>query len=158
LEDAGGAVCFNMSHAGNMAAYAFTIGCELGVDIERIRPVPEMADIAARFFAPEEAADLMKLPESDRPLGFFTCWTRKEAYIKAVGDGLSIPLAGFRVTLRPGDPAQLLSLNDDAQAARDWTLHHLDPAPDYVAALAYLDQPRPLVVQPPVAVGGLLVS
>ena len=136
--------------------YVFTIGCQVGIDVERIRPVPDFEDIAARFFAPEEADELKGLPELDRPRGFFNCWTRKEAYVKAIGDGLSVPLTGFRVALRPGEDAQLLYLDGDAQAAQIWTLHHLTPAPDCIGALAYPDQPRPLMLRRLVSAEDLL--
>jgi phosphopantetheine--protein transferase-like protein len=75
-------------------------GCEVGVDVEQIRPLPDVHEIASRFFCPEEAAELISLPPDQRGQAFFLCWTRKEAYIKAIGDGLSAPLHGFRVTLR----------------------------------------------------------
>ncbi len=99
---------FNVSNSGDLAAYAFTFDCEIGVDVEHRRRLLEIESIAQRFFAPDEVAELMDLPESERPDGFFNCWTRKEAYIKAVGDGLSVPLDSFRVTLQPGVPARMV--------------------------------------------------
>lgn len=156
LRDAPGGLCFNMSHSGGVAVYAFTIGCELGVDVEQIRPVPELDDIAARFFCTEEAADLMALSQTEKTQGFFNCWTRKEAYIKAVGDGLSLPLDSFRVTLRPGAPAQLLRLGGSVEAARAWTVHDFSPAHDYIGALAYHDRPRPLHCHAIIAAGDVL--
>lgn len=156
IEDTTCSLRFNMAHSGTLAVYAFTVSCQIGIDVEQIRPVPEMADIAARFFAPDEAAELMSLPEPERAQGFFNCWTRKEAYIKAVGDGLSLPLASFRVSLQPGVPARLLCLGGDARAAKSWTLHDFTPAPDCVGALAYPDQPRQLLFRPLIGAGGLL--
>jgi 4'-phosphopantetheinyl transferase len=137
---------FNASNSGDLAVYAFAEGCELGVDVEHRRPVPEIGRIADRFFAREEAAELMALPEAERTQGFFNCWTRKEAYIKAVGGGLSVPLDSFRVTL--GSGAQLLCVAGSAEAARGWTMHGFRPAPGYTGALAYPDQPRRLVAKP----------
>jgi 4'-phosphopantetheinyl transferase len=95
-----------------------------------------MAQMAARFFSARENAVFQRLPKADRPTGFFNCWTRKEAWLKACGDGLTKPLDQFDVTLTPGDPAQLLTVrNAPAEAAR-WRLQAFTPAPNYVAALA----------------------
>ena len=156
VTDTGLSIRFNMSHSGRMAVYAFTAGCEVGVDVERIRPMTDMEDIAARFFSAEEAAELKDVEEANRTQGFFNCWTRKEAYIKAVGDGLSLPLDGFRVSLKPSEPAELLSLGGDAQAAKLWTLHHFVPATDYIGAIAYRDVLRPLRLRPVVSAKELL--
>jgi 4'-phosphopantetheinyl transferase len=135
---------FNASHSGHLALFAFTMGCELGVDIEAVRSMPDMEDVARRFFCAEETAELMALSTGQRDQGFFLCWTRKEAYIKATGEGLSAPLDAFRVTLRPGEPARIIHLERDPIAAQAWTLHDLGLEPGYAAALAYRDSPRPL--------------
>ena len=156
LQNAAHGICFNMSHSGTLAMYAFTSGCELGIDVERLRPVPGMDDIAARFFCPEEMDDLRALSQPERPQGFFNCWTRKEAYIKAIGDGLSVPLDSFRVSLQPGAPAQILHLNRSSVAAQGWTLHDFIPAQDYTGALAYHDRARPLRWHAIMAAGELL--
>ena len=158
LADATHPLRFNASNSGNLAAIAITEGCEIGVDIEQRRPVPEIERIAERFFAPQEAAELMALPEALRTQGFFNCWTRKEAYIKAVGDGLSVPLDGFRVTLRPGAAAQLLDLGGSREAARGWTMHDFFPEPGYAGAVAYPDQPRRLVIRPVLAAGDIVAN
>jgi len=150
---------FNASNSGDLAVIAFTEGCELGVDVEYIRrPPPDIEKIAERFFSAREAAELMTLPEAERSQGFFNCWTRKEAYIKAVGDGFAVPLASFRVTLRPGVAAQLLELAGSLEAARCWTMHDFIPAPEYIGALAYQDRPRKIVIQQPLTAGELLQS
>ena len=141
---------------GALAVYAFTSGCELGIDVERLRPVLGMDDIAARFFCPEEIADLTALSPAEKPQGFFNCWARKEAYIKAIGDGLSVPLDSFRVSLQPGAPAQLLHLDRSPVAAQGWTLHHFIPAQDHTGALAYHDRARPLRRHAIMAAGELL--
>jgi 4'-phosphopantetheinyl transferase len=135
---------FNASHSGDLALFAFTMDCEIGIDVEVIRPMPDMENIAKRFFCAEEAAELLSLPDGQREHGFFLCWTRKEAYIKATGDGLSAPLDAFRVTLRRGDPAVVVHLAGDPVAAQAWTLHDLQPGPGFAAALAYRDEPRSL--------------
>ncbi len=139
---------FNASHSSDLAVYAFTMDCELGIDVEAIRPMPDIEGIASRFFCVEETAELMSLPSVQREHGFFLCWTRKEAYIKATGEGLHTPLDAFRVTLRPGEPAAMIHLERDPIAARAWTLHDLTPAPGYAAALAYRDSLRPLKTLP----------
>jgi 4'-phosphopantetheinyl transferase len=158
LEDVTCSVRFNMSHSGRMAVYAFTTGCQVGVDVEQVRPVSDMEDIAVRFFSSEETAELKEVPEANRTQGFFNCWTRKEAFIKAVGDGLSLPLDAFHVSLKPSEPARLLSLAGDAQAAILWTLHHFVPARDYIGAVAYRDEAHLLRLKPMVSVEGLLAT
>lgn len=135
---------FNASHSGDLALFAFTLDCEIGIDVELLRPMPDMEDVARRFFCTEETAELMSLPAPRREDSFFLCWTRKEAYIKATGEGLSTPLDAFRVTLQPDEPARLVHLARDPVAAAAWTLHDLKPAPAYAASLAYRDRPRPV--------------
>jgi 4'-phosphopantetheinyl transferase len=139
-------VDFNASHSGGLAVFAFTAGCELGVDVEQIRPIQNMQRIADQFFCPEEAAELMSLTASQRERSFYLCWTRKEAYIKAIGDGLSAPLDGFRVTLEHGQPARFIHIANDVNSAKAWTLHDLPLAPGYAAALAYRGAGRPVAV------------
>ena len=133
---------FNVSNSGNLAACAFTSGCEIGVDVEQHRALHDFENIARRFFSPEETTELLALPDAEKTDAFFHCWSRKEAYIKAMGGGLSIPLDSFRVTLRPGDAPRLVSLGGSEDAARGWSLHDFDPAPDYAGAIAYPDAPR----------------
>jgi 4'-phosphopantetheinyl transferase len=99
---------------------------------------------------------LMALPEPERPQAFFNCWTRKEAYIKAVGDGLSVPLDSFRVTLGPGVPAEILCLGGSIEAAKGWTMHHFDPAPGFVGAIAYPGCSREILFNRLVTVDELL--
>jgi 4'-phosphopantetheinyl transferase len=132
-----GGLRFNVSNADDGLLVAVARGRELGVDLERLRPMPDGLDIARRFFSEPENEAFAAIPEEQRDLAFFTCWTRKEAFIKAVGEGLSMPLACFDVTLAPGEPARLLATRDSAtaQAAR-WTLRELDPGPGWLAALA----------------------
>ncbi|HEX4593379.1 MAG TPA: 4'-phosphopantetheinyl transferase superfamily protein [Bryobacteraceae bacterium] len=137
-------VQFNASHSGGLALFAFAMDCEIGIDVEAVRAMPDMENIAKRFFCDEEAAELMSLPAEERDRGFYLCWTRKEAYIKATGEGLSAPLDAFRVTLRPGDPARVVHLAGDPTAARAWTLHDLALDKRYAAALAYRDAARPI--------------
>jgi len=121
---------FNLSHSHGLAIFAFSIGQELGVDAERVREDVEAEEIARRYFSMSERAELSRLQGSDRAKGFFLCWTRKEAYLKARGDGLAMPLDSFSVTLTPGAPARLLSEDADR-----WSLHSLEPAKGWTAAL-----------------------
>ncbi len=130
------AFCFNLSHSQAVALYAITRHREVGVDLERLRPDLEGEQTAERLFSPREIAVLRALPPNLRLEAFFTCWTRKEAYIKARGGGLTLPLDRFDVSLAPGEPAALLSINGDRQEASRWLLQSLAPAPGYLAALA----------------------
>src|SRR5438094_10495422 len=91
---------FNVSHSKSLGLYAVTRDRRVGVDIERIRPLPDLDEIAERVFSPEERLALRRLPPARRPEGFFNCWSRKEAYGKAIGYGLAPPL-----TRRTGSPA-----------------------------------------------------
>jgi 4'-phosphopantetheinyl transferase len=128
---------FNVSHSDGLALYAFARGREVGVDVERLRELPRAERIAERFFSTEETAALKAEPAERRVEAFFTCWTRKEAYIKARGDGLAHPLDQFAVSLVPGEPARLWVAGDgDAREIARWSLDALPLAPGYVAALA----------------------
>jgi 4'-phosphopantetheinyl transferase len=127
---------FNLSHSGGLALLVFARGCELGVDIEQERPLPESADIARHYFSAREGAGLLSLREDERDAAFFRCWTRKEAFVKATGDGLSRPLDAFDVTLAPGEPARLLRVDGEPEAVRRFRLEDLRPAPGFAGALA----------------------
>ena len=126
---------FNLSHSGGWMLLAITRDREIGVDIERIRPDFGGEAIARRFFAPAEVQTLMCLPPDDRTLAFFQGWTRKEAYIKAQGQGLALPLDEFAVEIHPDRPARLLTTHPDPLEAGRWTLIELEAPPDHVAAL-----------------------
>jgi 4'-phosphopantetheinyl transferase len=135
-EFSGTGIQFNLSHSGQIGLLALGCGRSLGVDIERVRTEVAVDQIARRFFSPHEVDVLLSLPEPLREGAFFNCWTRKEAYIKAWGEGLSMPLDQFDVTLAPGEPACLLDTRPDPDEAARWSLRRLDPAPGYAAALA----------------------
>jgi 4'-phosphopantetheinyl transferase len=128
-------VRFNLSHSHALAVVAVTSGREVGVDVERVRPDVECMEIAGHYFSARESASLASLPASLRVQGFFACWTRKEAYIKATGLGLSQALDRFDVSLEPGPGAALLGCADDPTAATRWTMRDLEPAPGYAGAL-----------------------
>jgi 4'-phosphopantetheinyl transferase len=132
----GSDIRFNVSHADDMALYAVTSRREVGVDIERVRPDVAPDDIAERFFSRQEVATLRDLPVPRRLEAFFACWTRKEAFIKARGQGLSLALDGFDVSLTPGRPPALLRVHDDPEEGARWSLRALYPSPDHAAALA----------------------
>ena len=103
-----GPLRFNLSHSGDLAVYAFTAGREIGVDIELVKPGFQIEAIPERFFALAEASRLRSLAPAEQLDAFFECWTRKEAYVKARAEGLSIRLDSFEVTLGPGEPAAFL--------------------------------------------------
>jgi 4'-phosphopantetheinyl transferase len=138
LSDASGepSLRFNISHTHELALFAFSRGREVGIDLEYMRENLAAERIAERTFSPLEVASLRQLPVSQRTRGFFDCWTRKEAYIKARGDGLSMPLNQFTVSLAPDEPAALLSSGYDPREVSRWSLKVLSPGSGYVAALA----------------------
>ncbi|MGD2016322.1 MAG: 4'-phosphopantetheinyl transferase superfamily protein [Desulfobacterales bacterium] len=127
---------FNLAHSKEIALYAFTCNREIGVDLEYIRDMPDAEKIALTTFSPLENKTLQSLPQSHRQEAFFNCWVRKEAYIKAIGDGLYHALDRFDVSLAPGEPARLLSVEGSAEQASCWFMKSLTPADGYVAALA----------------------
>ena len=129
-------LCFNLSHSDGLALYALTWGRKIGIDIERLRPDVADEAVAERYFSPREVAVLHALPRHLRKEAFFSCWTRKEAYIKAEGKGLSIPLDAFDVSLTPGEPAALLRTQRYSQETSCWSLQSLNPGHGYAAALA----------------------
>ena len=127
---------FNLAHSGGLALCAVAQGREVGVDLEQIRLVDEADQIAERFFSARECATIRALPSRTRQAAFFTCWTRKEAVVKAWGTGLALPLDRFDVSLTPGEPARLLRVRGDARECARWSLQELAPGTGYVAALA----------------------
>jgi 4'-phosphopantetheinyl transferase len=136
VESGGDAIRFNLSHSHGLALVAVTRHREIGVDLEWIRDDLEVEQIACRFFSPREVAMLHELPEAMRNEAFFRCWTLKEAYIKALGKGLSLPLDRFTVSLAPGQAKALLEVEGDAEGFSHCDLAALAPGPGYVAAVA----------------------
>src|SRR5260370_17177542 len=131
---------FNLAHSGGFALYAFTQVGEIGVDLEHVRPELTGDDIARRFFSSNEVARLSQLPVGERHESFYNCWTRKEAFIKAKGIGLSLALDQFDVTLAPTEPTVLLRTRWDETEASRWSLEVIDAGPGYVAAVAVAGQ------------------
>ena len=121
---------FNVSHSHGMALFAFAVARPVGVDVEMVRADFAGEKIAERFFSPQEVRELRSLPAAVQDEGFFLCWTRKEAYIKARGEGLQIPLKSFHVSLTPTKPARLQA--DDSSR---WSLHSLRLGGRYVGAV-----------------------
>jgi len=126
---------FNLSHSGGVALYAVSWGRRVGVDVEEVRDVRDYELIAERHFAPEEISALRTLHPAARRESFFHCWARKEAYVKAVGQGLSLPLERFAVSLPPEQPERLLHTNYDPAEADRWSLKAINAAPGYVGAV-----------------------
>jgi 4'-phosphopantetheinyl transferase len=127
-------ICFNLSHSQGAALYAVTRGRAVGVDLEQMRPLPDLEQLVHRFFSPRECAVIDALPPAQKPGAFFKGWTRKEAYLKATGEGLS-GLDRVEVSLAPGEPAKLLRAGSSAKATERWALHEPTVAPGYAAAL-----------------------
>ena len=124
---------FNLSHSAGLALIAVSLRCDIGVDVEHLdRKVGQLKDIAKRFFASGEYERLCALPREEQRRAFFCCWTRKEAYLKAVGTGLAHSLKNFEVSL--GRKAKLLWIKKGN--IEDWTLLHLEPAEGYVGSVA----------------------
>ena len=128
-------LCFNLSHSNGLAVYAVTRSRNLGIDVEYIRPMPNVLELAQRFFSSREYALISSLPPDQRQEAFFNGWTCKEAYLKATGEGLA-GLQQVEVSLTPFEPTALLSIQGDAKAANRWSVHQLTLVPDFVAALA----------------------
>ena len=129
-------ISFNLSHTEDLALCAVCRDRAVGVDVELIRPMDDAEAIAQRFFSRVESEKFCALPAAQKPAAFFNCWTRKEAFIKALGEGLSHPLDQFEVSFREGEPAALLCTRPDPREATKWTLRTLQPAPNFVGALA----------------------
>ncbi|HLV85972.1 MAG TPA: 4'-phosphopantetheinyl transferase superfamily protein [Candidatus Sulfotelmatobacter sp.] len=131
-------VQFNVSHSGGAALLAFTLHRAIGVDIERIRADVEVDKIAGRFFSNREQEQLQQMIPGSRVRGFFQCWTRKEAYIKATGAGLSLPLGQFDVSIDSGQQNCLLATRPDSQEAQRWKLIDVPAGNGFAAALCVL--------------------
>ncbi|MBI2501990.1 MAG: 4'-phosphopantetheinyl transferase superfamily protein [Candidatus Latescibacteria bacterium] len=127
------ALCFNLSHSQGLALCAFSRARPVGIDVERLRPQVAGEQIARRFFSPREVEALQQVDPTRRTEAFFACWTRKEAYLKARGQGLSLGLHRFAVSL--GEPAALLHSDQGEGECRRWRLCALRPQPGYVGAL-----------------------
>ena len=128
---------FNVSHSGDVAVHALSWEREIGVDVEIVRALSDADEIAARFFSPAEHEAYRDLDPLERPVAFFNCWTRKEAFIKALGYGLGYPLSAFDVTLVPGEPARILRVGNGAGDDCGWTLQSFDPGAGLAGAVVF---------------------
>lgn len=131
-----GPLAFNLSDSEDLAVVALARGGPLGVDVEVLREMPEALSISKSFFAAPERDVLASVPETQRDQTFFNCWTRKEAYLKATGDGLSVALDRFTVTLHPDSECRFEAIDGDPEVAARWTLIAFAPREGAVGALA----------------------
>ena len=127
---------FSLSHSSEQAVIALTFGGPVGVDIEQLREIEDAEDLARRFFSPQEVESFLSIAAERRGRAFFNCWTRKEAFVKALGEGLSLALDSFDVSLSPGEPARLLAIDGEPQKAQQWCLTRLDLGTDFAGTLA----------------------
>jgi 4'-phosphopantetheinyl transferase len=127
---------FNVSHTDGLALIAFVRTREIGVDVEKIKAVPDAKKLAERFFSVRERSFLQDLTGEELHAAFFRCWTRKEAYVKARGEGLSLPLDQFDVSVAKGEQRALLATRPDPSEAARWILRDLPTKLEYVGALA----------------------
>jgi 4'-phosphopantetheinyl transferase len=132
----GSSLRFNLSCSRDLMLIAIAENVDVGIDVEYINHDSAYQGIAGKFFSKKEVDSLARLPAVDRVLGFFLCWTRKEAFIKAKGEGLTYPLHQFEVSVDPNDPPQLLYTALDPQEAQHWKLINLNPAEHYAATVA----------------------
>ncbi len=127
---------FNLTHSAGLALLVVVERRAVGVDVEEVRPMAEADRLVERFFSVREREAFRALAVADRLAAFFRCWTRKEAYLKATGEGLGLPLEGFDVSLGPAEPARLLNVEGRPGEAERWSMADLDPGPGFIAALA----------------------
>lgn len=130
---------FNLSRCGETALAAFARHAPVGVDLEVVRSLDDADNLATGFFSSRESGTYQSLPAAERPLGFFYGWTRKEAFLKALGEGLSRPLADFDVALAPREPARILRVGATAGERCGWKLYSIGPVVGLVAALVVAD-------------------
>ncbi len=126
---------FNLSHSTGLALYAFVRRRQIGLDIERVRASVRHMRLAQQKFAPGEYETLQRLSPAEQQQAFFTCWTRKEAYLKARGEGMAYGLRSFEVSLKPGEPAVLLVNHLDPFECQRWSIKDILPGEDYVGTL-----------------------
>jgi len=134
---------FNTAHSEELAVLAFTTGCDVGIDIEAVRPAADLDAIVLRVFSEAERSAYLGLEPPHRPLAFYQAWTRKEAFTKAVGGGLTLPLDGFDVSLGPDEPARILRVGTTPGDRCGWRLWSFVPAPGFVGALVVAERSHP---------------
>ena len=129
-------ICFNVSHSQDLALVAVARHKHVGVDVEHVHRKIRHEELARRFFAANEVAAMDRMAPAERRIAFFACWTRKEAFLKAKGTGLQLPLSQFDVSVGPDESAQLLRVGWDPTEVDRWQLYNLEVRPGYLAALA----------------------
>lgn len=127
---------FNISHSDNFAVFAVTSYNEIGIDTEKIKDLPDALTIAKNYFSEMEVLQFAKVDENNYKQAFFNCWTRKEAFIKAIGEGLSYPLANFSVSFLPGEIPSMRWIKNNPEEAALWSIINLDIEIDFVTSLA----------------------
>jgi 4'-phosphopantetheinyl transferase len=132
----GGGLYFNVTHSQEVGMIGLSYAGEVGIDVERVRAYPGHLDMADRYFTPNEVVALKRLPIGAREHAFYHVWTRKEAFLKATGLGLSHGLERFEVSVPPDDPARILHIDGDHTAGERWCMTKLEPAEGYVGTLA----------------------
>jgi len=132
----GPALMFNLAHSEDLALLAVTRTGPVGVDVERIRSLPDADDLVSRFFSPAEAARFRAVPEPQRATAFFNLWTRKEAWLKATGEGIGCGLNQVEVTFLPGEAPRFVKLGESGDKIANWQLHEISPAPGFAGAVA----------------------
>lgn len=133
---------FNVSHSGERTIIAFSKGLTIGADIEKIKNNFNVMELAENFFSKEEIKALKKIDKEDRQRAFYRCWTRKESFIKAVGQGLSYPLDSFAVSLTDDHNAKFLKIDGISDPTKSWQLHSFIPAEGYIGALSVKGDPK----------------
>jgi 4'-phosphopantetheinyl transferase len=133
---AGGALHFNLAHSEGVGVLAVTQTGQVGVDVEQVRRLLDFKELVTQFFSLREAAEFLRLEREQQPAAFFNLWTRKEALLKATGEGIAHSLNRVEVSFLPGEPARVLSLPAEPWAGGDWSLVDLTISPDYAGALA----------------------
>jgi 4'-phosphopantetheinyl transferase len=138
---------FNVTHSDGLAAIAMTSAVDIGIDLEKVRPFPDLEQIADASFSPEETQEINSLSRAKRQRAFFSSWTRREAYLKAVGIGLSDSMNQFRVKSDSNGRKTLEFLNEIA-AAQTWTIEDLELLPGFVGAVAFRHEQLPVSIIP----------
>ena len=136
ISKGGEVLCFNLSHSEGLALYVFTRNSEVGVDVEYMRKLYEIERIAEHIFSQNEIEVFRSLPEEKKKEAFFTGWTRKEAIVKALGDGLSIPLDAFDISFYQGRQSKVTGTEGDSDETSSWFIYDLKPALGYAGAFA----------------------
>jgi 4'-phosphopantetheinyl transferase len=149
-------LCFNLSHSADVAVIVLGRECRLGVDIQQEREISEYLQIAKRFFSPQEVRDLLTAPYSEQRHLFFECWARKEAFMKAEGRALSIPLNSFRVRFLPGDAPAVEIDGLEQDGLRQWSMHELNITPGFAGALVHDGAPRSVHIKDWVSIAEML--